>query len=234
MPRHTARRLQRVRRRAFTLIEASLATVIVGVGVLAIVEAQQTFLQKNAWSTHTSTAMFLANEIREMTRNMPRHDRFSGGLYFLDPASHTGFVGWGPETDEISALDYDDLDDFDGVAFGTAPNLPGGLNMRFTGPVNALGEVAPDIAWDGSVVVDANGDPLPLQGWTQFIQVDKVDPYDFTTAIPDEYFEPAAGIDPEVEVDRFPVRVTVTILYQGFGEATATTVAQVAWIVPAI
>lgn len=221
-------------RRGFTLIEAALATVIVGVGVLAVVEAQQAFLQKNAWSTHTSTAMFLANEIREMTRNMPRHDRFSGGVYYLDPDSHTGFTGWGPEPDEVSPLDYDDLDDLDGVAFGTAPNLPGALVARFTGPVNALGQVAPEIAWDGSVVLDLNGEPQSLPGWTQFIRVDKVDPNDFTNAIADEYFEPAAGSVPEIEVDQFPIRVTVTILYQGPNDATATTVAEVAWIVPAI
>jgi type II secretory pathway pseudopilin PulG len=234
MPRLAKRHRTGKRRSAFTLIEASLATVIVGVGVLAIVEAQQSFLQKNAWSTHTSTAMFLANELREMTRTMPRHDRFSGGVYFLDPDAHTGFRGWGPEPDEVTPLDFDDLDDFDGVAFGSAPNLPGALNARFTGPVNALGRVAPEIAWDGSVVVDGQGEPLSLQGWTQYIRVDKVDPNDFTVALDDEFFEPAAGVDPEIEVDQFPVRVTVTILFQDFGDATATVVAEVAWIVPAI
>jgi len=221
-------------RRAFTLIEASLATVIIGVGVLAVVEAQQAFLQKNAWSTNTSTAMYLANEIREMTRNLPRHDRFTGGVYFLDPEAHTGFRGWGPEGDEVSPADYDDLDDFDGVAFGTAPNLPGALNARFTGPVNAFGTVAPEISWDGAVVLDADGEPVSLQGWTQYIRVDKVDPNDFTASVADDFFEPAAGGVPELEVDRFPVRVTVTILQQGIGEAEARVVSEVAWVVPAI
>ena len=141
MTRRKKRQKTRTLRRAFTLIEASLATVIVGVGVLAIVEAQQAFLQKNAWSTHTSTAMFLANEIREMTRNMPRHDAFSGGVYFLDPTAHTGFRGWGPEPDEVSALDFDDLDDFDGVAFGTAPNLPGALNIPHAEATDRRGEL---------------------------------------------------------------------------------------------
>ena len=235
-----ARSVRSVRKRragtrdAFTLIEAALATVIVGTGVLAIVEAQQAFLSKNRWSTHTSTAMFLANELREMTRNMARHDQFSGGIYFEDPDAHTGFQGWGPEPDELSVMDYDDLDDLDGVAFGTAPNLPGPLRQRFTGPINAIGQVAPEVAWDGSIVVDANGDPVSLQGWTQYVRVDKVEPNNFTSVVDDDWYEPAVGNVPEREVDEFPVRVHVTILYQGVGEAQATVVAEVAWVAPAL
>ena len=57
------------RRTGFTLIETALATIIVGVGVLAMVSAQAAFHQKNAWSTHASIATHLGNEIREMTWN---------------------------------------------------------------------------------------------------------------------------------------------------------------------
>ena len=53
-------------RRAFTLIETALATIILGTGVLAIVQSQQYFYQQNSWSTHTSTATFLASEVREL------------------------------------------------------------------------------------------------------------------------------------------------------------------------
>ena len=41
-------------RQGFTLIESALATIIVGVGVLSIVAAQQSFHQKNSWSSHIS------------------------------------------------------------------------------------------------------------------------------------------------------------------------------------
>ena len=61
-------------RRGFTLIETALATVIIGVGVLALVDSQAAFLASNAWSTQTATANYLANEIREMTRRLPKHD----------------------------------------------------------------------------------------------------------------------------------------------------------------
>ena len=56
----------------FTLIETSMATVIIGVGVLAMVDAQSAFIVSNQWSSHAASATFLANEIRELTRNLPR------------------------------------------------------------------------------------------------------------------------------------------------------------------
>ena len=68
-------------RRAFTLLEAALATVIIGVGVLALIQAQATFVTTNEWSTQNATATYLCNELREGIRSMPRHDPVSG-LYF--------------------------------------------------------------------------------------------------------------------------------------------------------
>jgi type II secretory pathway pseudopilin PulG len=224
----------------FTLIETALATVIVGVGVLALMEAHQAFLRTNSWSTHTSTATLLANELREMTRHYPRHDSFAGGIYFQDPENHTGFQGWGPEGDELDASMFDDLDDFDGVVFGDAAeaDLPGPIAivddvpMRFPGPINAFSEVIPETLWNGTTALDDEDADLPLQGWTQYVQVDKVDPIDFTTTIDDDYFEPAAGGDPERRVDQFPVRVTVWTLYQGPFDTEAEVVAQHTWVVP--
>ena len=92
-------------RRGFTLIETAMATVIIGTGVLAIVFAQQTFHAQNDWAQRAATGMRLAGEIREMTFNLPRHDPV------------TGNDTWGPEDNEASVEDYDDLDDFDGAVF---------------------------------------------------------------------------------------------------------------------
>ena len=93
-----ARRPERPRaRRGFTLIETALATIIVGVGVVAIVSAQQAFHIKNNWSTHASTATLLGNEIREMTLNLPRHDPVTGEAY------------WGSEPNETWVGDFDFL-----------------------------------------------------------------------------------------------------------------------------
>jgi prepilin-type N-terminal cleavage/methylation domain-containing protein len=105
-----APRARGARSRGFTLIETALATVIVGVGVLAIVAAQQAFHQQNAWSSRAAIATYLANEIREMTFNLPRHDPV------------TGTTIWGPEPNEADWYDFDDLDDFDGLTFSPPLN----------------------------------------------------------------------------------------------------------------
>ena len=113
----TLRRRRRANPRGFTLIEAALATVIIGTGVLAIVFAQQTFHEQNGWAQRSAVAMRLAGEIREMAINLPRHDPVTGTEY------------WGPEAGETMLLDWDDVDDFDGAVFSADIG---------NGPVNAL------------------------------------------------------------------------------------------------
>jgi len=71
-------RLTLPRRRGFSLLETALAIIIVGVGVLSMMIAQQAFHQQNRWSMHASTAMRLGHELREMTINLPRHDPVTG------------------------------------------------------------------------------------------------------------------------------------------------------------
>lgn len=130
--------MSRGTRRAFTLLETALAIVIVGVGVLAIVAAQQAFHQKNSWSTHASIATALGNEIRELTLNLPRNDPV------------TGQAKWGPEVTETWVGDFDDLDDFDG---------PNGDGYVFSaalgnGPINARREIIPNMTgWSQTVRV---------------------------------------------------------------------------------
>jgi len=145
------------RRGGFTLIETALATVIVGVGVLAIVSAQQAFHQQNYWSTHAAAAERLGNEIREMTLNLPRHD----------PVTGTAF--WGPEANEPWVADYDDLDDFDG-GDGGAGGVDGLIFSAAlgNGPINARREII------------AN-----MEGWAQLVSVRNVDPFDITSVQPD-------------------------------------------------
>jgi len=238
--RTTSSRAARKARSAFTLIETALATIIIAVGVLALMEAHQTFLRTNAWSTHTSSATLLANELREMTRSFARHDEFSGGIYFVDPDAHTDFRGWGPEVDELIPGDFDDVDDLDGVVFGDAAesDLPGpiavvdGTPMRFAGPLSAFAEIVPEIDWSGALVTDEDGEPLPLDGWTQYVEVQKVDPLDYTTIRPDDYYEPETATEPELEVDQFPLLVTVHTLYQGPFDTSARVIARHRWVVP--
>lgn len=157
------------RQRGFTLLETALAIVIVASGVLAIMYAQQALHQQNRWANLSSTGTFLANEIREMVHDLPRHDPVTGPEY------------WGPEPEETILDDFDDLDDFDGS---------GGLGVEFTaedssGPVNAMRSVIPNMdGWSQTVIVynvdpqdvSADGDPL-LDATTSVMRVEVVVSY---------------------------------------------------------
>jgi hypothetical protein len=133
------------RRTAFTLIETALATVIVGVGVLAIMAAQQAFHKQNGWSTHASTAQRLGNEIREMTLNLPRNDPVTGAAF------------WGAESNETWVGAFDDLDDFDGEGDGLIFSSALG-----NGPINAQREVIPNMAGWAQEVYVFNVDPFDI------------------------------------------------------------------------
>ena len=132
--RNNSTRLPSLRQRGFTLIEASLVTVIVGVGVLAIVAAQQAYHKQNAYSQRVGTALLLANEIREMTMHMPQNDAISNTMY------------WGPEPNEPTVEQYDDLDDFDGTD---------GTGLTFSPPIDALRQPIPNMTgWSQIIRVE--------------------------------------------------------------------------------
>ncbi len=225
-PKGDAMRMTRPTRKGsrsgFTLLETMMALVIIGVGVLAFVDAQASFSRTNAWSSQAATGMLLANEVREMSRRLPRHDPVTG-LTLIGSGASAVVSGWGRESGEITAADIDDLDDLDGVRFGLGGTLPG--------PVDAFGGIVPEIDLDGTVRLDANGDPLALSGWSQSVAVEKVDPYNYSTIRPPNYEQQAVGAYPYIAVDKFPVRVTVTVTYQGLSQTQPLEVAKLSWIV---
>ncbi|MHC4428926.1 MAG: type IV pilus modification PilV family protein [Planctomycetota bacterium] len=180
-------------RAGFTLIETALATIIVGVGVLAMVSAQAAFHKKNAWSTNASIAMALGNEIREMTWNLPQRDPVTGDAF------------WGPEDNEVSFDDYDDLDDFDGDGGGLIFAAAWG-----NGPINARREVIPN-----------------MDGWSQIVRVFNVDSFDIAVDPdrPDDSMLPADGTTAVMAVE-------VIVEFQGVHEATPREMTRVSWIAP--
>ncbi len=207
-------------RRGFTLLESMMALIIIALGVLAFVDAQSAFTRSNTWSSQAATGMLLANEVREMTRRMPRHDPVTG----LALVGGTTLEGWGREAGEVAIDDLDDLDDFDGLIFGAGGTFPG--------PINALGEIVPELNLDGTPVLDEGGNPVPLQGWRQVVIVDKVDPYNFSQERAPAYQQLATGQWPFIPVDGFPLRVTVVVTYQALGETQSTEITRLTWIVP--
>ncbi len=96
--------------------------IIVGVGVLGIMAAQQAYHKKNQWAQRTGTGLSLANELRELTLTLPMHDPIFGD------------ANMGPEAGEATVADYDDLDDFAGVVDADG----NGAGLNFNPPINAL------------------------------------------------------------------------------------------------
>lgn len=136
--RSPGRSMRRVR--GFTLIEASLTMVIISTGVLAMVASQQAYHRKNSWAQRTSLGMMLANELRELTLTLPMHDPF------------TNQQTMGPEENELSVLDYDDLDDFAGEVDITTGL---GSGITFDPPINALRQQVADLPrWTQEIVVE--------------------------------------------------------------------------------
>lgn len=121
----------------FTLIEAALTVVIISTGVLAIMSAQQAFHKKNDWAQRSGTALLLANELRELTKTLPKHDPF------------TNTETLGPEPNENGVADFDDVDDFAGVVTAGV-----GAGTTFNPPINALRQEIPDMErWTQQVTV---------------------------------------------------------------------------------
>ena len=208
-------------RRAFTLLEAALATTILGVGVLALIEAHSTMSRANDWSTSAATGSYLASEIRERMRMLSRHDPVTG--LYLDASNGGGLVGWGREAGELTVADFDDIDDYDGLVFGSGGN--------FAGPIDARGNVISTIDGLGAIVM-ISGQPQSLAGWSQAVAVEKVDPFNFSTVRARDFQRAAAGGMPALAVDKFPLRVTVTVRYQGPTQTSAGEITKLVWIVP--
>ncbi len=127
-------------RRGFTLIEATVASIILALAVLSIMAAQQSFHQQNDVAQKTGLAQSLANELREITLPMPVHDPITGTLVF------------GPEDNEtnsdiyVMVKNFDDLDDFYG---------PTGSGYSFSPPISALREPFPNMAdWTQAISVE--------------------------------------------------------------------------------
>lgn len=93
--------MRRRARRGFTLMEAALATVIIGVGVISVMTLLSALTSQNAAANQSTTAMLLATHVQEAMTGLPFND------------SAYGSASFGPESGETLST-YDDIDDFDG------------------------------------------------------------------------------------------------------------------------
>jgi Tfp pilus assembly protein PilV len=96
----------RARRRGFTLMEASLVTVVIGVGVVAMLQLLAAGTMANGYSNEQTTAVNLANNIHEIALSLP----------FYDPDTVPGTTpAW--STPEAGNTAFDDVLDLDGKTF---------------------------------------------------------------------------------------------------------------------
>ena len=225
MPNFGRRQRRRLaKRRGFTLLETMLTLVIVTVGVAAVFDSYSAFTIANEWSSRTATAELLANEIREFTRALPRHDPVSGLGYDDDAAA---VYGWGLEPGEVEATDIDDIDDLDGLTFiYSGANL---ANLEMPGPIDAGGNIVDQYIIDS--VDTASGDAIQF-GWVQTITVSKVNPFDYAEVLATGFSEDPDGDFRGREVGDYPLRISVTVGYQGWDDAEANDITTLSWIVP--
>lgn len=223
---HTLARTTRPRAgrgRGFTLLETMLTLVIVSIGVAAVFDSYSAFTIANEWSSRTATAELLANEIREFTRDLPRHDPVTG----LSVGAGGIVYGWGLEPGEVNPTDIDDLDDLDGLTFiFSGADLQNG---EMPGPINAAGGVIDQYVINS--VDRASGDSVQF-GWTQSITVTKVNPFDYADELEVSYSEDPSGSFRGRRVDQYPLRITVTVGYQGPYDAEPRDITTLSWIVP--
>jgi len=86
-------------KRGFTLIEALISIVLLGIAIAALMVSNGAMTSANGAGIEISTAEFLIEQIRELTAGLPT----------VDP--QTGKVTFGSESGE-SLGTYDDVDDF--------------------------------------------------------------------------------------------------------------------------
>jgi prepilin-type N-terminal cleavage/methylation domain-containing protein len=207
----------------FTLLESMMALVIIGVGILAFVDAHAAFSRSNTWSSQAATGMLLANEVREFTRHMTRHDPVTG-LTLTGSGSSATLTGWGVEANEPAVDDLDDLDDLDQIVFGAGGDFPG--------PIDGFGNIVPEIDLQGNLVLDGQGEVVPMRGWRQVVTVEKVDPYDFGRTRANAFEQAASSQLPAITVGSFPLRVTVVVEFTPPGATQAEEITRLTWITP--
>ncbi len=108
-------------RRGFTLIEALIATFMVGLGVSAMMVATKSGTQVNAEARDITQAVYLWQEVREWTLKLP----------FKDPDTPEEYPG--PDTGEDPQVFVDDIDDLMYVTYDPPRDGTGQAASDMTG-----------------------------------------------------------------------------------------------------
>jgi hypothetical protein len=135
----------RARRNAgFTLIEAAMATMIIGLGVVALMELLAVGTKVNVSGTETTTALNLAKNIRERTIQAPFSSLVPlNGQFFSPPVDSrgveiAGLEGWRQDI-RVQVVDPNRL---------TASIAdPSPQALRITATISRNGRAITDLSW---------------------------------------------------------------------------------------
>jgi type II secretory pathway pseudopilin PulG len=162
-------------RRAFTLLETSLATLIVGLTVLSIVKLITAVTTQNFYAQKTTTAMMLTGNLRELFASLPFNDPFYG--------THLG-----PNTGETSVALYNDVQDFNNFSanppidanrqpISSLSNWRQSVTVTHVNPNNF--QLSDPVATDAACVLDRvnitvsyNPNPADSAGWTTITSIE--------------------------------------------------------------
>jgi hypothetical protein len=175
--KNRGRILRRNRRAGLTLMETTLSTLIVGLSVLSIVRLVTAVTQQNFYAQKTTTALMLANNMRELLV----------GLSFNDPAFGTHL---GPDVGETTVAQFNDVQDFNGYVANPPIDanrqpitsmanwrqsvtvthvLPGNNGYNSTDPSATDSAVVLDRV---TVVVSYNATPATSTNWTTITSIE--------------------------------------------------------------
>jgi Tfp pilus assembly protein PilV len=93
-------------RRGFTLMETGLATIIIGLSVMSVMELLAKGTTSNYDGAQQTTAINLAKNIREMTLNLAFTDATTPNVWGLDAGKSAS-----------NPLSFTDINDLDGLTF---------------------------------------------------------------------------------------------------------------------
>jgi hypothetical protein len=163
--RERAGRLRR--RHGFTFVEGLIATLLLGLGVAALMVATRSSTQVNAAGKEITQATYLAQEIREWTLKLPFSDPDPGdqdnppGPDGLDPQS---FVD---DLDDLVNVTYDPPRDGEGQPLYDMAGWSQKINLTWRAPSSLETQVVPgtsDIIFV-QVEVANDGRPVLTTGW---------------------------------------------------------------------
>lgn len=215
MHRNPPTRSPRALRRGFTLIEAALAILIIGVGVTALLELLAAGTMSNSAGTELTTAINLANNIHEITIGAgttytwqgnwlasktynPGDAVTSGGSYWICFSNVTSATA--PAADSVSSTPHWMQTRLMGFQ---DPASPTSVSTKESGGPAAYNDI-----WDlngdtYSPPLDVHRNPIPTySNWAQQVTVQSVDPNNVNTV---------TGSDPTCPT----ARVTVAVLHHG-------------------